>query len=402
MRFVRALSLVLALSLAVSTLNLGGFAARAQSVNGSEEDADTAGQQAEVADGLLDAAVANRAEIEVQLALTIARINDLSAELSTVAVGLDKLQGQIGFADTELAAIEVSIEAQAVDAYMTALSFPVISFVSSETVEEALVVGTVVEEVVNSGREQVDRLVAKKRALETLKEDHLAKQQEVAALRAELDTETMNLTSLYEEADAEVAAAIREATAADAAYRAALSAVESARAREAEKNRQDQRTTTTSPATTDPPPTTVAPTTTTTTPPPSTTNPPLTTTTTTPQATTTTTSGGGGGWTFPPAVEQWRGLVSQHFPPHRVEEALRIMQCESLGDPNAYNPYSGASGLFQFIPSTWATTAPKAGFPAASSFEPVANTASAAWLANRYEQLGLYYWLAWSCRRVLN
>ena len=401
MRFVRAFSLALALTLAVSTLDLGGFAARAQTVDETEENADTAGQRTEVADGLVDAAVANRVEIEIQLALTMSRINDLSAELSTVALGLDKLQGQIGFADAELAAIEVSIEAQAVNAYMTALSFPGISFVSSETVEEALVVGTVVGEVVNSGREQVDRLVFKKRALETLREDHLTKQQEVAALRAELDEETENLTSLYEEADSEVAAAIREATAADVAYRAALSAVESARAREAEKNRQDQRTTTTT--TTNPPPTTTAATTTTIAPPQSTTNPPGTTTTTIPPpTTTTTTSGSGGGWTFPPAVEQWRSLVSQYFPAHRVEEALRIMQCESLGDPNAYNPYSGASGLFQFIPSTWATTAPKAGFPDASPFEPVANTASAAWLANRYEQLGLYYWLAWSCRRVLS
>ena len=379
MRFVRALSLVLALALAVSTLNLGGLAARAQSVNEAEENAESVGQQAEVADGLVDAAVANRVEIEIQLALTMARISDLSAELSTVTLGLDKLQGQIGFADAELGAIEVSIEAQAVDAYMTALSFPGISFVSSETVEEALVVGTVVEEVVNFGREQVDGLVIKKRALETLMEDHLAKQQEVAALRAALVTETENLTSLYEEADAEVAFAIREANAADAIYRAALSAVESARAREAEKNRQDQRAETTTSTTTTPGTT-----------PTTTSSPP------------TTTSGGGGGWTFPPAVEQWRGLVSQYFPAHRVEEALRILQCESLGDPNAYNPYSGASGLFQFIPSTWATTAPKAGFPGASPFEPVANTASAAWLANRYEELGLYYWLAWSCRRVLN
>ena len=400
MRFVRVFSLALALTLAVSTLNLGGFAARAQTVTETEEEAGTAGSRSEVADGLVDSAVADRAELEIELALTIARMNDLSAEMSIVAVGLDKLQGQIGFADAELATLEVSIEAQAVDAYMIALSFPGISFVSSETVEIALLVGTVVEEVVNSGREQIDRWVAKKRALEALVEDHLAKQQEVSELRAQFDTETESLTSLYEQAHAGVAAAIREANAADTAYRAALSAVESARAREEEKNRQDQRTsattttTTSSPTTTAPAPTTIAPT-------PSSTSPPESTTTTVPPPTTTTTSGGGGS-TFPPAVEQWRGLVSEHFPAHRVEEALKIMQCESRGDPDAYNPYSGASGLFQFIPSTWATAAPRAGFPDASPFEPVANTASAAWLAHRYEELGLYYWLAWTCKRVLS
>ena len=209
----------------------------------------------------------------------------------------------------------------------------------------------------------------------------MAKQEEVAALKAEVDAEMEKLELLFEEADVAVAEAIREANAADAAYRDALSAVQAAQARQAEQNRQDDRGTT---PTTPPSPGTTSPTT-----PP--TNPP-----------TTDPPGGGGGWTFPPAVEQWRGLVQQHFPAHRVDEALRIMQCESNGDPDAYNPYSGASGLFQFLPSTWATTAPLAGYSGASVFDPVANTASAAWLANRYEELGEYYWRAWSCRRVLN
>ena len=84
-----------------------------------------------------------------------------------------------------------------------------------------------------------------------------------------------------------------------------------------------------------------------------------------------------------------------------MEEALRIIDCESNGDPDAYNPYSGASGLFQFLPSTWASTAPSAGYGGHSVFEPEANVASAAWLANRYQELGQYYWRAWNCRRVL-
>lgn len=94
--------------------------------------------------------------------------------------------------------------------------------------------------------------------------------------------------------------------------------------------------------------------------------------------------------------------MQQFFPSNRVEEALRILDCESNGDPDAYNPYSGASGLFQFLPSTWSSTAPKAGYPNSSPFEPEANTASAAWLANRYQELGLYYWEAWSCKRMLD
>ena len=177
-------------------------------------------------------------------------------------------------------------------------------------------------------------------------------------------------------------------------YLAALSALEVAQAVEAERQRQERRpgagsTTTTGGSTTTDPPS----------------NPQPQNTTTTSQPPTTASTGGGGGggpWNHPPHIEQWRGLVSQYFPSSRVDEALAIIDCESNGDPNALNPYSGASGLFQFLPSTWASTAPKAGFAGASVFDAEANIGSAAWLGNRYEDLGYYFWHPWSCRRVLD
>jgi len=384
MRSLRTLSLVVAFALATAALTGPGQFALAQSVDDAETDAEGAGERAEVAAGLVDETVAARVEIELELVETIGRINDLSAELSALSAGLDKLQEQISFADTELVEIASDLEVQAVDAYMTALASPGVSFVNSDSVEEAMVAGLVVEDVISSGQDKVDELVIKRRSLEDLQADYLSKQEEVADLKGEVDAEMLKLEVLFAEADSAVAESIRAANAADSEYRAALSAVDAAHAREAESRRQEERTTTT------------------TSPPPSTTSPTTTPTTTLPSDTTSTTSGGGGGgWTFPPAVEQWRGLVQQHFPANRVNEALRIIQCESGGDPNAYNPYSGASGLFQFLPSTWASTAPKAGYPDASVFEPTANTASAAWLANRYQELGQYYWRAWSCRRVL-
>jgi len=244
-----------------------------------------------------------------------------------------------------------------------------------------MVTGVVVEEIVNASRETVDRLVGKKKELESLLQQHQTRQEEVAALQSELQSEVDRLASLYDQANSEVGAAIRAAAAADAEYRAALSAVDLARAKEAEKRRQEER----------PGPTTTLPDSTGTTSP----------ATTAPPGTSPPTTDSGGGWTGPPAVEQWRPLVAQYFPASRVDEALQIIQCESLGDPDAYNPYSGASGLFQFLPSTWATTAPLAGFPGASVFDPEANIGSAAWLAGRYEELGLYFWQPWSCRRVL-
>ena len=80
--------------------------------------------------------------------------------------------------------------------------------------------------------------------------------------------------------------------------------------------------------------------------------------------------------------------MAAYFSPSMVDQALSIIQCESLGDPNAYNPYSGASGLFQFLPGTWAVTSVKAGFGGASVFDPEANVASAAWLTSLLPGVG--------------
>jgi Transglycosylase SLT domain len=65
--------------------------------------------------------------------------------------------------------------------------------------------------------------------------------------------------------------------------------------------------------------------------------------------------------------------------PGAVTWALRIAKCESGYNPNAVNASSNAKGLFQFLPSTWAST-PYAG---SSPFDPVANAKAAAWLYGR-------------------
>ena len=58
------------------------------------------------------------------------------------------------------------------------------------------------------------------------------------------------------------------------------------------------------------------------------------------------------------------------------DDMLRVAQCESGLNPSAVNSSSNASGLFQFLPSTWATT------PYASQdiFDPVANAEAASWM----------------------
>ena len=79
-------------------------------------------------------------------------------------------------------------------------------------------------------------------------------------------------------------------------------------------------------------------------------------------------------------VERWRPVVDMYFPQDRVEWALRIMECESRGDPNAKNPNSSASGLFQHLARLWPPRAEAAGFGDADVFDPFANIAVAAWL----------------------
>lgn len=369
MRPLRAISLVLAIVVALSVTLTDGLIARAEGVDGAKAESDAAQRRAEVAAGLVDEAVANRAQVELDLLNTIARINELSDELSRLSVGLDRISEQLGFANVELAGIDDDIALRAVDAYMNALSSTPVMVVNSSNVEEAMVTGVVAGEIISSDQTAFDALLVKKRDLEKLQEQFVAQQEEVAAKQEEFDREVELLAELYDSADEAVADAIREANAADAARRAALEGVAAASAKAAAEDR-------------------------------------VVTTTTTPpsdpgNSTTTTTAPSTYPWTPPPAVEQWRGLVSDYFPAGRVDEALHIMWCESGGDPNAYNPYSGASGLFQFIPSTWATTSEAAGFAGADVFDPVANTGSAAWLANRYEELGQDYWTAWNCNWVL-
>ncbi len=55
---------------------------------------------------------------------------------------------------------------------------------------------------------------------------------------------------------------------------------------------------------------------------------------------------------------------------------IAVARCESNLNPNAVNPRSNASGLFQFLPGTWRTT-PYASY---SIFDPWANANAAGWM----------------------
>jgi len=66
--------------------------------------------------------------------------------------------------------------------------------------------------------------------------------------------------------------------------------------------------------------------------------------------------------------------------PAAVQWAMNVAWCESRYHPNSVNTDSGASGLFQFLPSTWGGTP----YAKQSPFDPRANAFAAAWLYSHY------------------
>jgi hypothetical protein len=86
-------------------------------------------------------------------------------------------------------------------------------------------------------------------------------------------------------------------------------------------------------------------------------------------------------------VEEWRPLVEAHFGVN-TDAALAVMDCESGGNPGAYNASSGASGLFQFLGSTWRRVGGEG-----DVFDPAENIARAAVLSK-----GGTDWHEWTCK----
>jgi len=63
-----------------------------------------------------------------------------------------------------------------------------------------------------------------------------------------------------------------------------------------------------------------------------------------------------------------------------AETLLRVAWCESRYNASAYNHSSGASGLFQFMPATFARNSVRAGYGDASVWDPVASANTAAYM----------------------
>jgi hypothetical protein len=84
----------------------------------------------------------------------------------------------------------------------------------------------------------------------------------------------------------------------------------------------------------------------------------------------------------PPPPEIAKDITDAFSPlgPAAVQWAMNVAWCESRYHPNSVNSDSGASGLFQFLPSTWGGTP----YASQSPFDPRANSFAAAWLYSHY------------------
>jgi len=95
-------------------------------------------------------------------------------------------------------------------------------------------------------------------------------------------------------------------------------------------------------------------------------------------------------FTSSPGVAAVKQLIRQAFAPlgqAAVDWGLRVAACESGYNPNSYNP-DGASGVFQFMPSTFRATP----YGSQNIFDATANVDAAAWYYGRHGGG------AWSCK----
>ena len=89
----------------------------------------------------------------------------------------------------------------------------------------------------------------------------------------------------------------------------------------------------------------------------------------------------------PSSPEAMMSLIRERFASlgsATTRVALCVAEHESNFDPLVVNPATQASGLFQFLPSTWQALSELAGWSGSSVFDARANASVAAWTVSRY------------------
>ncbi len=283
---------------------------------------------------------AQLSETGAALAIAFGEYRARTEELEALTLTIATVREEVQVIERTLAAARDQALDQAVEVYTSAVAGTgLFSLFVGSSPADAVIAAGVLDDLAQAERSHVANYVALRSDLDRRKAELDTRQGEMAEVRAVAESTKLDLEVLYAEVAEELAAAEARVRAADAAYAEALDAIEKERRRLAMLR----------------------------------------------------------------GAESWRSLVEIYFPEDLVQEALAIIQCESRGNTDAVNPTSGASGLFQFLESTWSWASVEAGFPGASRFDPEANTAAAAWLVDASIQTNHQWgrWGHWACRRVV-
>ena len=103
-------------------------------------------------------------------------------------------------------------------------------------------------------------------------------------------------------------------------------------------------------------------------------------------------------------VTRWAPLVAEIMPGEEIDHVLRIIHCESRGDPAAVNPASRTVGLLQVHPGWlrgWGR--PEARLMAHDGgtvdlADPATNLQAGRWIRHLEDVAGAAPWSNWECR----
>lgn len=357
----------------------------------AQTEVERAESQADAAYQIVDAAVNEREAVEAALFAALDRYQANAVLLAELSSSLAALNETLAISEARQESTRDTFETQAVAAYISAVGSTSVLLLDAGSVESVMVTQETLGRSLRQTLTDLDTFLAFGNEIESLRESTASTADQTSASHEQLQQDAVDLQELFASANADVAAAYAAALDAETQLANARAAVAAA------------------PSSTQPsaPPTTAATPVTTSTGSSSTTTTVgssttvATNTTTTPPTTTSTAPSAWPPISINSATMAWRPLLEQHFAADLVLDALVIIQCESLGDPSAVNPYSGASGLFQFMPGTWAVASVEAGVGSQSVLNGEANVIAASWLAEYYRSRGFDPWRPWSCRTHL-
>lgn len=312
------MSVRLALVLTLAFILASGSLAMASEVDEARDAAEAAQRERDAAADANAAAGRHRNDVEARVAAAFERLWLANTNAAAAAAKHVELIDQLGNLERQAGALRRSIEDRAVEAYMRSAFGSSLMLWQAESFEELALLTETAREAASTSGDEIVQLEETRSMLVQIRHEAESEAVRLERLNAEAAVVHEELEALFVEADAVAAATLANLAVTEAAYDQALTELEEAERRAAALA----------------------------------------------------------------GVEHWRPLVETYFPEYLVEDALRVMKCESSGNPDAVNPTSGASGLFQFLDTTWAWVAPQVGMGGRSRFDPEANVASAAWLVD--------------------